>query len=136
MNAAVSSRSRPPFTNRSASTVFSAIPSITPGPALASSQSSSGPSLACPHGLPCAWTRPSLLTSAGATATTLQNTTASPIRIRAVPATASADRSPAASGAPFRSGETRSATLAATISDPPPRTPSPVMLLTARGGTG
>ena len=46
MNALASSRSRSPFTNRGSSGARSATPSITPGPALASSHSSSGPSVA------------------------------------------------------------------------------------------
>ena len=54
MNALVSSRSRSPFTYFPASTARSAIPSITPGPAFPSSQSSSEPSVAWPAGLPCA----------------------------------------------------------------------------------
>ena len=85
MNAPVSSRSRSPFTNFASSTALSAMPPITPGPALLSSQSSSVPSVACPHGLPCAWTCPSLRTTAGATATAFKNTTGSPARIFSVP---------------------------------------------------
>jgi len=46
MNAGVSSRSRSPLANRPSSTARPAIASITPGPACASSQSSSGPSAA------------------------------------------------------------------------------------------
>jgi hypothetical protein len=46
MNAAASSLSRSPFTNSGRSAARSAIPSITPGPAFSSSQSSSGPSVA------------------------------------------------------------------------------------------
>jgi hypothetical protein len=137
MNALASSRSRSPFTYCSRSTARSAMPSITPGPACRSSHSSKGPSVACPAGLPCACTRPSLLTCAGATATTFRNTTVSPVRIFPVPAITSADRSPASSGLPFRSGDTRSSGRTATISAPPPGTsPSPAMLLTERGPAG
>ena len=46
MNALASSRSRSPFTYSSRSTARSAMPSMTPGPAFSSSQSSSGPSVA------------------------------------------------------------------------------------------
>ena len=63
MNALVSSRSRLPFTNRGSSTARSAISSIAPGPAQSSSHFSSGPSLACPAGLPAAWTFPSRRTN-------------------------------------------------------------------------
>ncbi len=137
MNALASSRSRSPFTNSGRSTARSATWPITPGPAFSSSHSSNGPSVACPHGLPCACTRPSLLTCAGATATTFKNTTASPARIFPVPPITSADRSPSNSGLPFRSGDTRSPSRTATISDPPPGTsPSPAMLLTEREPAG
>jgi hypothetical protein len=115
MNAAVSSRSRSPFTNLPSSTARAAIPSITPAPARASSQSSSGPSVACAHGLPSARTCPFLVTAAGATATTFKNTTGSPVRIVSVPATASADRSPSPGRAPLFSGDTRSASRTATV---------------------
>ena len=46
MNALASSRSRSPFTYSFLSTARPAMPPITPGPALSSSQSSSGPSVA------------------------------------------------------------------------------------------
>ena len=46
MNAAASSRSYAPLTYRLSRTARSAMPSITPGPACASSQSSAGPSVA------------------------------------------------------------------------------------------
>ena len=136
MNAAVSSRSRSPFTNSGRSTARPAMPSITPGPAFASSHSSSGPSVACPHGLPCACTRPSPRTCAGATATTFKNTAGSPVRIFPVPPMTSADRSPAASGAPFRNGGTRSDARTATISDPAPGTSPAGTLQAAHGRTG
>ncbi len=54
MNALVSSLSRSPFTYRPRSTARSAIPSMAPGPACSSSQSSSGPSVAWRAGPPCA----------------------------------------------------------------------------------
>ena len=123
MNAAVSSRSRSPLTNLPSSTARAAIPSITPGPACASSHSSSGPSVAREHGLPSARTCPFLVTTAGATATTFRNTAGSPARIASVPATASADRSPSPGRAPFFSGETRSASRTATAI-PAGRSPS------------
>jgi hypothetical protein len=85
MNALVSGRSRSPFMCSSRSTARSATRSMTPGPAFFSTQSSSGPSAAHPGGLPCAWTLASRRTQAGATATTLQNTVTSPLRIRSVP---------------------------------------------------
>jgi hypothetical protein len=113
MNALASSRSRSPFTYLPRSTARSAIPSTTPGPACSPSLSSSGPRVACAAGLPCAWTRPSRRTIAGATATTLQNTVTSPVRIRAVPPVTSADRSPASP--PFLSGDNTSARRNATI---------------------
>ncbi len=46
MNAAASSRSRSPLTNRRSSRAFPAILPVTPGPACDSSRSSSGPSVA------------------------------------------------------------------------------------------
>ena len=46
MNALASSLSRSPFTNRPPSGARPAMPSMTPGPAFYSSQSSSGPSVA------------------------------------------------------------------------------------------
>ena len=46
MNAADSSRSRSPLTNRPSSRALPAIPSMTPGPASAPGRSSSGPSVA------------------------------------------------------------------------------------------
>ncbi len=128
--ALASSRFRTPFTNSGRSIARSAIPSMRPGPACCPSHSSSGPSVACSHGLPCACTRPSLRTRAGATAPTFRKTTWSPDRIRSVPAMTSADRSPSPSGLP--AGDTRSGTRTATISAPPPGT-SP--LLAAHGGT-
>ncbi len=115
MNAAVSSRSRSPFTNLSSSTARSAMPPITPGPACSSSQSSSGPRVACPHGLPAARTCPFLVTTAGVTATTFRNTAGSPVRIASVPATTIADRSPPPSGALLLNGETRSDSRTATV---------------------
>jgi hypothetical protein len=113
MNAAVSSRSRSPFTNRESSTARSAASAITPGPACDSSHSSSGPRVACTAGLPLAWTRPSRRTTAGATAT-MQNTVTSPDRIRSVPPMTSADRSPAPSAVPSRSGDATSSSRKAT----------------------
>ena len=135
MNAAVSSRSRSPLANLPSSAARPAIPSITPGPACASSQSSSGPSVARAHGLPAARTCPSRVTTAGATATTFRNTAVSPVRIVAVPATASADRSPSPSGAPFFNGETRSASRTATVI-PAGRSPSSAKIQTGRPGAG
>ena len=135
MNAAVSSRSRSPFTNLPSSTAFRAMPPITPGPAWPSSHSSRGPSVACPHGLPAARTCPFLVTTAGVTATIFKNATGSPVRIRSVPATASPDRSPAVTGAPFSSGETRHRTGTATIT-PAGTSPSSAETLTRRPAAG
>lgn len=135
MNAAVSSRSRSPFANLPSSTARPAIPSITPGPACASSHSSSGPSVACEHGVPSARTCPFLVTTAGATATTFRNTAGSPVRIASVPATASADRSPPPGKAPFFSGETRSASRTATVTSAG-RSPSSAKTQTERPEAG
>ena len=135
MNAAASSRSRSPFTNLPSRTARPAMASITPGPAFLSSQSSSGPSVACEHGLPAARTCPSLVTTAGATATIFTNATGSPERISPVPATASADRSPSRSGAPFFSGETRLHSRTATVT-PAGRPPSSAKTQTGRPEQG
>ena len=75
-------------------------------------------------------------TRAAATSTTLQNATRSPLRIRSVPPTASAGRSPAPSGR--FAGDTRSGSRTATISAPPPGTPSSAassLLLATDSGT-
>jgi hypothetical protein len=70
-----------------------------PGPACASSQSSSGPSVAWSYGRPSARTCPSLVTTASVTATTFRNTTRPPVRIFPVPPMTSAARpSPPARG--------------------------------------
>jgi hypothetical protein len=53
-NAGLSSRRYFPFTYLPSSTARPAMSPITPGPAQASSHSSSGPSVAWPHGLPFA----------------------------------------------------------------------------------
>ena len=73
------------------------------------------------HRAAFAWTRPSLLTCAGTTATILQNTTGSPIRIRRVPPMTSAGRKSPPGSPPFRSGVTRSASRTATITPRPRR---------------
>jgi hypothetical protein len=85
MNAADSSRRYRPLTYLLSSTARSVMPSITPGPACASSQSSSGPSVAWSYGLPSARTCPSLVTTASVTATTFRNTVAPPVRIVPTP---------------------------------------------------
>ena len=97
------------------------MPSITPGPAWASSQSSSGPSVAWSYGRPSARTCPPLATTAPATATTFTNTVAPPVRILSVPPMTSADTSdspdrghssaemPATSQAPRRSSRPKRA---------------------------
>ena len=82
-------------------------------------------------GLPCAWTRPSRRTRAGATATTLQNTVTSPVRIRSVPPMTSADRSPSPTARPLRSGDATSSSRNATTRPPP----SPLCAVTGRHGT-
>ena len=135
MNAAASSRSRSPLTNLESRTARSAMPPITPGPAWLSSQSSSAPSVACPHGLPAARTCPFLATTAGAAATTFKNTTGSPARIFSVPATTSADRSPSCTGAPPFTGETRHRSGTATIT-PAGRSPSSAKTLAERPAAG
>ena len=124
MNALASSLSRSPFTNRPSSGACSATPPTRPGPAPASS----GPIVAWRTGLPLARTCPSLLTCASATATTLQNTTAPPVRTFSVPPTTSADLSQSPRSLPFFSGEASSSSGTATII--PPETG------TARDGAG
>ncbi len=118
MNAADSSRSRSPLTNRRSSRALPAIRPMTPGPACDSSRSSSGPSVAWCTGLPFARTCPSRFTCASATTTTLQNTTSPRVRIFSVPPMTSADRSPPPSGLPFFSGDASSSSGTATIIPP------------------
>jgi hypothetical protein len=80
---------------------------ITPGcPVIAYSCCSITPSRAWSAGWPPAWTLPSRRSTAGATATGLQNTTASPVRIFPAPSAVSAVRSPsAAAGAAATAGQ-------------------------------
>ncbi|HET9970384.1 MAG TPA: hypothetical protein VFQ68_19275 [Streptosporangiaceae bacterium] len=124
MNALASSLSRSPLTSRASSRACPAIPAITPAPAF----SSSGHSVAWCTGLPFARTCPSLLTCASATATTLQNTTAPPVRIRCVPPMTSADRSASPRSRPFLSGDAASSSGTAII--------IPAETGTAHDGTG
>ncbi len=128
MNAAASSRRYSPLTYFLSRTARSAMPSITPGPACASSQSSSGPSVAWSYGRPSAWTRPSLLTTAPVTAATFRNTVAQPVRIFPVPPMTSADTSGSSRSRPFFSGDASSSPGTATI--------IPAETGTAASGTG
>jgi hypothetical protein len=128
MNAADSSRRYFPLTYLLSRTARPAMPSITPGPACASSQSSIGPSVAWSYGRPSARTCPSLVTTASVTATTFRNTVRPPVRIFSVPPMTSADRSASPRSRPFISGDASRSSGTATI--------IPAETGTAASGTG
>jgi hypothetical protein len=128
MNAADSSRRYFPLTCLPSRAARSAMPSITPGPACASSQSSSGPSVAWSYGRPSARTCPPLATPASVTATTFRNTVRPPVRIFSVPPMTSADRSESPGSRPFLSGDASRSSGTATI--------IPAETGTAASGTG